>query len=213
MAASSRRGCYLPTVTKGFDPKSKTDSPLVLKGVDEVRKEIEDFFQEEGKDVIFAHQMGDKTPYAIGYINLALVAVAIESFVSGSAVYITVIQAVAIAKLYYLYYGRALTWTSALAALPSFAAKSVGMTVFLWAKSVLPTTGIVDAAAAGIAVTITLAMLSTVTFIFAKGYELNQKDVLQGFSELKGKASELIMKTDIADMKNTAFWKNVYLTF
>lgn len=203
-----------PTCTKGYDPKSRPDTPLALRGVDEVRDEIERFFHSEKKDVIFAHLMGNKTPYAITYITLALLAVAGEAFLPGSTVYITVTQAATICALYFLYFGRKIELGSVLAALPSFIAKSIGLNLFLWIQTFVPPTGVVNVAAALVAVSITLAMLATVNYMFARGYELDQKEVLQDkYMELKRLADEVLRGTNIADLLKPDFWQRVVTAF
>lgn len=150
------------TCTKGFDPKMRESAPMDIRGVDELRDEIFNFLNTEGKALLFARHLRSKENYAIGIIVAAVIAVAGEAFIPGSAVYITATQVVAITSLNYLYKGEVLNKSSALALLPTFAGESLGMSAFLWAKSFLPPTLVLDAAAAGIAVVITFAMLGKV---------------------------------------------------
>ena len=80
--------------------------------------------------------------------------------------------------------------------------------MFTWAKSFLPPTGVIDAVAATIAVAITLAMLATANFMFVRGHELNEKDVLQSkFGELYQIARKLITETDVRDLRDRSFWQ------
>ena len=88
-------------------------------------------------------------------------------FVPGSAAWIAGAQSVAIASLYYLYKGEILSAEAALAILPTFVAESAATSLFLFVKSFLPPTGIVDVAAAALAVTITLAMLPLLSIIYS----------------------------------------------
>jgi hypothetical protein len=74
---------------------------------------------------------------------------------------------------------------SALTLLPRFAGQSLGSTIFLWAKSILPPTGIVDFAAAGIAVSITFAMLASVNYLLS-----NNLDILNKGTELMDKFNQ-----------------------
>jgi small GTP-binding protein len=165
--------------TKGYDPKARKDVPLELKGVEQLREDMLSFLAKERKDLLFARHLGDKRPYAVGIIAAALASVAGEAFIPGSAAYITATQAITITALYYLHTGRILSKSSALAALPSLAAKNVGMHLFLWAKSFLPPTGIVDAAAAAVAVLVTLAILVTVNSVFTMGADLHERELLK----------------------------------
>ena len=68
---------------------------------------------------------------------------------------------------------------AALAIIPTFAAESLGTSIFLFAKSFLPPTGVVDVAAALVAVTITFAMLGAVRLLLEAGYSLDDKEPLK----------------------------------
>lgn len=172
--------------TKGYDPKMRKDVPMDLRGVAEIREAIFDFLEAEGKAILLARHLKSKESYAIGIISAALVSVAGEAFIPGSAAYITATQVVAITSLYYLYTGKVLEKSNALALLPIFAGQSVGMNAFLWAKSILPPTGVVDAAAAGIAVVITFAMLAAIKWMLENGHSLDQTELLKKiFGEYK----------------------------
>lgn len=177
-----------PVCTKGYDPKTRKDAPMDLRGIVDLQNEIWGFLRTEGKDILLARHLGNKKNYAAGIIATALAAVAAEAFIPGSAAYITATQVVAITSLYYLYTGKILEKGAALALIPTFAAQSIGSNLFLWVKSFLPPTGVVDIAAAGVAVSVTLAMLGAVNFILANGYELDQKGILkEKFDEYRTK--------------------------
>ena len=94
-----------------------------------------------------------KKSYAIVYLN-CLAAVTVQAFIPGSAAYIAATQASAIVALTYLYTGEILSSKASFTLLPAFASEAVGTTLFLWVKSFLPPTGIVDVAAAVIAVSL-----------------------------------------------------------
>jgi small GTP-binding protein len=166
------------TCTKGFNPKMRKDAPMDLRGVDELRKEIMDFLKTEGKDILLAKHLTHKGKYAIGIITTALAAVAAEAFIPGSAIYISATQVAAISTLSYLYTGEAVNKSNALSLIAAFAGESIGMNAFLWAKSLLPPTGIVDIAAAGVAVTVTFAMLATVKWLLENNLKLESSPEL-----------------------------------
>jgi uncharacterized protein len=168
-----------PTCTKGFDPKTRRDAPMDIRGIEELNQEIWGFLQQEGKDLLLARHLGDKRKFAAGIISASLVAVAAEAFIPGSAAYISATQALAITALYYLYTGKILPKASAFALLPTFAGESIGINVFLWVKSLLPPTGVIDIAAAGVAIGITFAMLAAVNYVFSSGFEIDQKEMFK----------------------------------
>ena len=131
-----------PTCAKAYDSQSKPGTSLDLRGIDELLGAIESFLRTEGKELLLARHMGDKTPYAVGIIVAALVAVGAEALLPGAAAFITATQAVAITSLHYLYTGKALSKSSALGLLPTFMGRAIGYNLFLWVKSILPPTGI-----------------------------------------------------------------------
>lgn len=188
--------------TKGYDPKMKKSAPMDIRGVDELRDEIFKFLKEKKKDILLARHLQDKSSYAIGIIGAALVAVAAEAFIPGSAAYITATQAAAITSLNYLYTGESLNKTSILSLLPSFAGQSVGTTLFLWAKSFLPPTGVLDIAAAGIAVVVTFAMLAAVKWVLENNNSLDDKTALkEAFNHFK-KIGEALKGISLEDIKS-----------
>ncbi|SAL05160.1 GTP-binding protein Der [Caballeronia calidae] len=190
------------TCTKGFDPKMRQSAPMDLRGVDEVRKEIFDFLESEKKDILLARHLKSKESYAIGFIAAALVAVAGEAFIPGSAAYITATQVVAITSLNYLYKGEVLSKSSALALLPTFAGETLGTSAFLFAKSFLPPTGVLDVAAAGIAVSITFAMLAAVKWVLENEHSLEEKKVLKEAFNSFNKVGQELKHVSLSDFKD-----------
>lgn len=183
-----------PVCTFGYDRDLPPEVPLNIRGVYGLREDIENFLQSKGKDLLLARHMGEKKSYAIGIIAVALAAVAGEALIPGSAAYITATQTAAIGSLYYLYTGEILDLKAALAILPAFAAEAAGTTLFLWVTSFLPPTGVINAAAAGIAVGITLAMLATVNFILESGAKLEDEELLKSKFRTYRKQTETALK-------------------
>ena len=197
-----------PTCVFGYDPDIDPDLPLDIRGVDELRSDIEAFLADRGKDLLLARHMGQKSTYALGIIAGALASVAGEAFLPGSALYITATQAAAISALYYLYTGRVLSKQSALAVIPSFAARTAGASLFLAVKSFLPPTGVIDAAAAGVAVVVTFGMLMSVNTMLASGHELHERELLQEtFKDNRALARPAIDDSSPQDWRDPAFWK------
>lgn len=97
----------------------------------------------------------------------------------------------------YIYTGEAISKQSALALLPTFAAESIGSTLYVWAASLIPT-GVINATAGVVAGGITLAMLGAVIAVFEAGNSLDDKSAL-------AKIFKEIRKTEISlnDLKNS----------
>ena len=143
-------------------------------------------------------------------IAVALTTVAGEAFIPGSAAYMTATQTGEIISLYYLYSGKILSPKAALAILPVFAAEAGRTTIFLWTTSFLPPTGVVNMAAASIAVGVTLAMLATVNFILESGAQLEQEDLLKSQFRTYRKQTETVLRElGSADVKDLPSWKEI----
>lgn len=202
-----------PTCAKGYDPQSR-EPKMDIRGVFQLRKDIEEFLEKKGKDLLLKRHMAEKQSYAIAIIATALAAVAGEAFIPGSAVLITATQGVAIASLYYLYTGKILSPKTAIAILPTFLAQTAGSSLFLFVKSFLPPTGIVDVAAAGVAVIITLALLATVNHILSSGAELEQEELLRSkFRTYHQQAKEFLKDLALTDISQPPDWSTIVTKF
>jgi uncharacterized protein len=168
-----------PTCADGYDPNYDSSFELDIRGVEELRSEVYNCLAKYGKALILEREMNKKSALARKVIYTALISVGVEAFIPGSAIYIAGTQAATIMAIHYIYTGEKLSKKSALAVLPIFASQSIGSNIFLWAKSVLPPTGVLDMAAASVAVLVTLAMLSTVNWIYENGYNLDDKSEIK----------------------------------
>jgi len=195
-----------PTCAKGYDDNAKDDVPLDIRGVDELRADLLAFLESEGKAIHLAKHLKKKESYVYKIIATALIAVAIEAFIPGSAAYITATQVVAIGSIYYVMTGVVLSKSSILPLLPRFLAQELGLTLFLWVKSFLPPNGVVDVAAAGIAVTITFAMLATVYQMLKSGFSLDDNEKLKSIFGDFNKKSKILLdifkSLKLEDLKN-----------
>lgn len=201
-----------PVRTFGYDKQLPDNVPLDLKGVDELREDIEFFLESDGKKLLIARHMGEKKTYAKGIIVAALALVGIQAALPGKAAFITATQVGAIVSLYYLYTGKILSKGSALALLPVFIGQSVASNVFLWVVSIIPPTGIVEVGAAITAVSITAAMLSAVNFVLSSGIELTEKDTsgilkskFNEYKKLAGSILKQIVLTDVTKLGSLNF--------
>jgi small GTP-binding protein len=195
-----------PTCTKGYDPKSRQPK-MDIRGIACLRSDIEGFLEKKGKDLLLARHMAKKQSYAVKIIAVALVAVAGQAFIPGSAAFITATQGVAIASLHYLYTGKILSSQAAIGILPTFLAETAGSSLFLFVKSFLPPTGIVDVAAAGVAIIITLALLATVNHILSSGAELEQEELMRSkFRTYHRQAKDMLKELALTDIRDIPGW-------
>ncbi|MEJ1936622.1 dynamin family protein, partial [Nostoc sp. NIES-2111] len=184
-----------PVCAFGYDIDTPANTPLDIRGVDKLREDINSFLCTKGKDLLLARHMGEKKPYAIGIITSAVAAVAVESFIPGSAVYITATQYAAISSLYYLYKGEILPPNATSGLIVKFALISGKSTIFLWLGSILPPSGVLDLAEAVIAANITLAVLGTVNFILESGARFEEEELLNSKFKSYQKEGGLVLKS------------------
>lgn len=186
----------------GYDKQLPDDFPLDIRGVNELREDIEFFLDSEGKKLLLARHMGDKKPYAKGIIIAAVSAVGIQAIFPGRAAFITATQIGAIVSLYYLYTGNILSKGTALALLPVFIGQSVATNLFLWVSSILPPTGVVEVSAAITATSITYAMLAAVDFVLSSGLDLTEKDILKNkYNEYKNLLGSILKRLGMTDVR------------
>ena len=185
-----------------------------IRGVARLRSDIEDILEKKGKDLLLARHVAEKQSYAVKIIAAASAAVGGEAFLPGSAAYITATQSVAIASLHYLYTGKVLSSQSAIAILPTFLAETAGSSLFLFVESFLPPTGIVDLAAAGVAIAITLALLATVNHILSVGAELAQEELLRSkFRIYHKQAKDTLKELAFTDIRDLPGWLTLVAKF
>ena len=213
------------TCADGYDvDDERPDTSNMRQGIQEVRDEILDFLKTQGKDILLARHLKDKSYYSNKIIAGALMLVAGEAFIPGSAVYITTTQVLTIVTLHYLYKGQALSKSTALSLVGIFGSQSIGMSAFLAVKSLLPPTGVVDVAAALVAVTVTFAVLSTVRwalekdFDFSKDHELDNlkkllKEQYKEFLKVGEKLKYLLKDLSIDDLKNKDLIMKIIMNF
>ena len=190
----------------GYDKQLPDEFPLDIRGVNELREDIEVFLDSEGKKLLLARHMGDKKSYAKGAIVTAVTAVGFQALLPGKAFYITATQMAAITYLYYLYTGTVLSKGAVLALLPVFAGQAVATNVFLFFTSFIPPTGVIEIAAAVTAISITSAMLAAVNFVLSSGIELTEKDttgILKAkFNEYRNRVSTVLKRLGMTDIRN-----------
>ena len=213
-----------PVVSRGYDPKDKEvfrgneydievdeyGRPKTLKGIDTLRDDVLDFLKKNGKDILLAKELKDKSRRALAIISTATVLTAGEAFIPGSAAYIAGTQVVAISSLVYLYTGNIIGKQNAIALIGTFAAEQVGLNLFLFVKSFLPPTGAVDAVAASVAASVTAAMLTTVAYLLAKGISFDEKDELKTiYSQILKDFKKTAKEAKLADLKTKDFWNDL----
>jgi len=127
-----------PVCTFGYDPDLPPSTELNLRGVDDLRRDIEEFLESKQKKLLLARHMSEKRSYAKGIMVTAIAAIGVQAALPGKAAFITATQLAAIASLHFLYKGSVLSKSSAWAVLPVFAGQAIAINVFLLIDSLIP---------------------------------------------------------------------------
>ena len=191
--------------------RAHDEDPPHAHGVDELRAALLQVAL-EGVDISIERARKAKRPYATAIVAGAALVTAAEGMLPGAAAWVIATQVGAITSLHYLYTGRWMGRSQALALLPAFASEAVGGSAFLVAKSFLPPTGVADVIAAGVAASMTIAMLGAVTWALEQGYSLEQKSQLRmAFRRLqaKTKAERAEITRNKHRWKDKVFWTDL----
>lgn len=197
----------------GYDPDTDPDSPLDLRGVDDLRKDIETFLAYKGKDMLLSRHLYNKEHSATKIIAGALVAVAIGALVPGAALIVAVAQVSALYSIYYLYTGKLLPKAAIGSILLTLGGQAAASQIFLVIKSILPPTGIADIGAAYVAVLYTFALLGAFTKLLARGAaDITGDELLKEFKSIRGNLKHMISESSAAEWRSQDFWSRLIKT-
>lgn len=163
------------TCAYGYDPRSRDDMPLDIRGVDELMGDIFTLASKKRKDILLARHVREKRKYAISAAASAVAAASIAAFAPGSTAIITGIQIAAISGINYIYTGKKLSFSQASSVAIAILCQNIGKSLFIFTASFIP---FGDAIGATIAALITAAALSAVIFMLEKGYSLDDSSKL-----------------------------------
>jgi len=195
-------------------PLDEYGIPKTVRDVDVVREEVRKKLENINKDLLFLHAQQSKDKAALMTISGACLSSGVGAFLPGAGATVTAIQIAAICSLHYIYKGEVLSKSQAIAILPAYAMQAIGRNLFLWAKSVLPPTGALDAAAAGIAVTLTTSMLITVNYMLKNGMNLSDmEETKETHSKFSSQLTSIMKDASRSDLGNSDFWTGVIKRF
>ncbi|MCP2730399.1 GTPase domain-containing protein [Limnofasciculus baicalensis] len=204
-----------PISTSRYQSKTTSDHQLALQHLYLLRQDIENVLDAKGKTLLMARHISQKKSHAKNIIAKALISVAIQAFLPENIAYITATQTAALVSLYYLYTGQIISLKYAIAILSDFAAVENHKDFVLFISSLLPSAGLVNIESSGIkAMTITLAMLSTVNSLLASGVTLPGNQRLQfKFRPYKKRAEDTFKTLKARQLGDLRFLKNTIEPF
>lgn len=194
----------------GYDPDTDPEIPLDIRGIDDLRRDIESFLSFKGKDMLLARHLNNKEHDATKIISTALVAVAVGSLLPGASIAIISAQITALYSLYYLYTGKILTKAAAASVILAASGQGVATQLFLAVKSFLPPTGIGDVIGSYAAVSFTFFLLAAFTKILARGItDIASEQLLTEFKSVKMNIETIISDSNKNDWSKPDFWNKI----
>lgn len=194
----------------GYDPDTDPDVPLDIRGIDDLRKDIESFLASKGKDLLLARHLNNKEHEATKIISTALAFVALSSLSPGAAVIIMGAQMTAIYNLYYLYTGKFLARAVVINIILAVSGQATVTQLILFVKSFIPGTVIGDIAASYAAVLFTFTLLSSFTKILARGVsDLAGEELLKEFKSIKRDMNRILSESNKSNWLKQDFWNDL----
>lgn len=194
----------------GYDPDTHEDTPLDIRGIQDLRKDIESYLALKGKDMLLQRHMSSKEDSAVKIISGALIAVTAGSLLPGAALIVVTAQISALYSLYYLYTGKILAKAAIGSILVAATGQAIVPQLFLALKSMLPPTGLADVAAAYVAVVFTFALLASFTKLLEKGMEdITGAELLVEFKSLKTNIQETLKASSAPSWNSEDFWRKL----
>ena len=112
--------------------------------------------------------------------------------------------------MYCLYTGEIISPKSAFALITTFTIEAGVKSLLVWVQSLLPPNGVTNLAAAAIAVSVTIGMLSAVKFILASGAKLQQEELLKAkFQYFQKKAENSVKNLALSEWNDRTAWKRM----
>lgn len=194
----------------GYDPDTDPDIHLDIRGIDDLRREIESFLAFQGKDMLLARHLMNKEHDATQIISTTLVAVAVGSLLPGASIIVVPAQISALYSLYYLYTGKILTKAVIGSIILAASGQGAVTSLFLAVKSFLPPTGIVDVFASYAAVLFTFSLLAAFTKVLVRGTtDIAGEQLLKEFKSVKINIESIISDSNKSDWSKPDFWNKI----
>lgn len=201
-----------PTCAFGYDEDLPPDTPLDIRGVDELREAIESLLIEHGKELRLARHMGDKTVDAARIIVEALRRAAGITLLPSPPWTFLIYQTTAVGRLHALYTGEMMPRARALGLVPGEIADAAPSALFLAAKAVLPIPFVLEPAAARQRVLNTFALLAAVHLELAVASSLDDRVSLRRrFRTLRHRAVGELANAYGGSWKHPGFWQKLLL--
>lgn len=195
------------TATWGYDPELDDTAPLDLRGVDELRVDLEAALQD--KVLRLARHMRRRLPYAAEIVSSAMTVTSRLPVLRASPAASVVAQVRAICAMHFLYTGSTLGRASALALLPVVARNAPLTWLALWLPPLMPLWLVLRSLAARLRAALTFGLLAAVQGALAEGEPLQRDTLGPRFRVGRHLARRRLAAADPADWKTPEFWRAI----
>ncbi len=195
------------TTTWGYDPELDGDAPLDLRGVDELRADLEAAL--EDKVLRLARHMRRRLPYAAEIVSGALTITSRLPVLRASPAASVVAQVRAICAMHFLYTGNTLGRAAALAVLPVVARCAPLTWLALWLPPLMPVWLLLRGLAARLRAGLTFGLLAAVQGALAAGEPLEYATLGPRFRLARALARRRLAEAEPRDWNDPEFWRAV----
>ena len=194
-----------PTATWGYDPDLDEDQPLDLRGVDELRADLEIALKD--KVLRLARHMRRRLPYASEIVCSAMTVTTRLPVLRASPAASVVAQVRAICAMHFLYTGSTLRRASALALLPVVARNAPLTWLLLWFPPLAPLWLVLRSVAARMRASLTFALLAAVQGALAAGEPLQRPLLAPRFRVARHLARQRMVAAERGEWNTPEFWR------
>jgi GTP-binding protein EngB required for normal cell division len=195
-----------PTCTFGYDPELPDGTALDLRGVDELREELERILGD--KALQLARHMAEKLPYAQDVIARTLKVCADTPLLRAIPAVVIGAQVRAICELNVLYTGRTLGRSEALALLPVVARNAPLVTALLWFPPLGPLWLVLAPLARRLRSTLVFSLLSAVQWALAARQPLERPLISRRFRVSRHLVRRRIAAGERTVWQEPLFWRS-----
>lgn len=195
------------TSTWGYDPDLDASAPLDLRGVDELRADLEGALQD--KVLRLARHMRRRLPYAAEIVSGAMTVTARLPVLRASPAASVVAQVRAICALHFLYTGATLGRATALSLLPVVARNAPLTWLALWLPPLMPLWLVLRSVAIRLRASLTFGLLAAVQGALAAGEPLQRATLGPRFRVGRQLARRRLATADPGDWKTPEFWRAI----
>jgi len=196
-----------PTCTFGFDPEVNPDIKLDIRGVETLRKDIDELLRSKWQNLLESRSFHEFRFEAVKIIANAMVQINEEAFMPKRSPYILGTLAIAITEIHYLMSDKTLSGKEIRKRMAMFTAGDLCEVSFLWYGSHLEPDFVLTPTAGRRALSLSLVMLLTFVELLRRNLEFTPANVKVNFRSFHAMVKTHLENTNAGDWQELSFWQ------